>query len=39
MKWCNVMNMWCSDMDEEDIAFACCDGECCGCDECEEVGE
>lgn len=39
MKWCNAMNMWCSDMDEADIACACCDGKCSGCDECEEVGE
>ncbi len=39
MKWCNVMNMWCSDMDEEDFADACCDGRCRGCDECEEVSD
>lgn len=37
MKWCNLMNMWCSDMDEEDFENACCDGECSGCDECVEV--
>ena len=39
MKWCNLMNMWCSDMDEEDFANACCDGKCSGCDECEEVSD
>lgn len=36
MKWCNVMNMWRSDMDEEDIK-SCCDGECGICPECEEI--
>ena len=38
MKWCNVMNMWCSDMDDEDIDNACCDGQCYRCEECEEIG-
>ena len=28
MKWCNVMNMWCSDMDKDD---------CDDCEECEEI--
>ena len=37
MKWCNVMNMWCSDMDEEDIDIVGCDGACSCCEECEEV--
>ena len=32
MKWCKVMNMWCSDMDEEDIDNVGCDGECDNCD-------
>lgn len=39
MKWCNLMNMWCSDMDEEDFANACCDGKCRSCEECEEVSD
>ena len=38
MKWCNLMNMWCSDMDEEDIENADCDGYCNGCCECEDIG-
>lgn len=37
MKWCGYMNMWCNDMDEEDMEFAGCDGECNCCDDCEEV--
>lgn len=37
MKWCNVMNMWCSDMDNEDAENAGCDGNCNGCEECEDV--
>ena len=39
MKWCNLMNMWCSDMDEEDFANVCCDGKCRSCDEFEEVSD
>lgn len=38
MKWCNLMNMWCSDMDEEDIKNADCNGCCNGCCECEDIG-
>lgn len=38
MKWCNLMNMWCCDMDAEDIENADCDGECNGCEECENIG-
>lgn len=37
MKWCGYMNMWCSDMDDEDIKMAGCDGECKCCDDCEEM--
>lgn len=37
MKWCNLMKMWCNDMDEEDIENADCDGECEVCCECEDV--
>lgn len=33
MKWCNVMNMWCSDMDKDDCDNAMCDD----CEECEEI--
>lgn len=35
--WCEVMNMWCSDMDEEDKEIACCDGNCKGCENSQEV--
>lgn len=37
MKWCNLMNMWCSDMNEADIETADCDGECECCCECEDI--
>ena len=37
MKWCSIMNMWCSDIDEEDMANIGCDGDCRHCEECEEV--
>lgn len=37
MKWCNLMNMWCSDMDEEDLDNAGCEGDCKSCDECDDV--
>lgn len=37
MKWCNLMNKWCSDMDNDDIENVDCDGECDGCCECEDV--
>ncbi len=37
MKWCELMNMWCSDMDEEDIKNADCDGDCEYCCYCENV--
>lgn len=39
MKWCGYMNMWCSDMDDEDIEMAGCDGECNCCDDCEDAGD
>ncbi len=39
MKWCKAINMWCSDMDEEEYENLGCDGECNGCHECEEIGE
>lgn len=37
MKWCSYMNMWCSDMDEEDFDDIGCDGECKYCNDCEDV--
>lgn len=37
MRWCNVMNMWCSDMDKDDCDNAMCDGDCDDCEECEEI--
>lgn len=37
MNWCSLMKMWCSDMEDEDIKNADCDGECEYCCECENV--
>lgn len=37
MKWCNLMNMWCSDMDSEDVENADCDSDCECCDDCEDI--
>jgi hypothetical protein len=34
--WCNAMNMWCCEMDDEDFEMAGCDGQCNEGDECEE---
>lgn len=39
MEWCKIMNMWCSDMDDEDVEHCYCDGDCGNCDQCEDVGE
>lgn len=37
-QWCEVVNMFCSDMDEEDQEHIGCDGECSDCGYCSEVG-
>lgn len=37
MLWCSIMNMWCKDMDEDDKETICCDGNCKGCENSEEV--
>lgn len=37
MKWCNLMMMWCSDMDDEDLENCICDGDCSDCYYCEDV--
>lgn len=37
MKYCNYMEMWCSDMDEDDISNADCYGDCEVCCYCEEI--
>lgn len=37
MKWCKAMNMWCADMDEEDIDNVGCDGKCDNCADCEDI--
>lgn len=39
MKWCNYINMWCSDMDEEDFDSIPCDGDCEDCCECEQISK
>lgn len=35
-KWCNAMDMWCCEMDDEDFEMAGCDGQCNEGDECDE---
>ena len=35
MKWCNLLNMWCDDIDDD--VSDLCDGDCSFCDEMEEV--
>lgn len=37
MNWCEVMNMWCSDMDEEDVENCNCDGDCECCGFCTDI--
>ncbi len=38
MSWCEILNMWCGDIDEEEQQYnACCDGDCKGCEFCVEV--
>ena len=37
MLWCNGMNCWCSDMETEDKEMCGCDGNCKGCEECEDI--
>ncbi len=37
MWWCSATNMWCSDMDEEDIDNANCNGDCDVCSDCEDI--
>lgn len=33
MIWCEIFNMWCSDIDEEYREYnACCDEDCRSCD-------
>jgi hypothetical protein len=41
-KWCPYVNMFCSDMEDEEIMFAQsvnsdCDGDCRRCEDAEEV--
>lgn len=36
MKWCNLLNMWCDDIDADDVS-GLCDGDCHCCDEMEEL--
>ncbi len=38
MQWCEIMNMWCSDMDDEDVENCHCDGDCGRCEQCSDVG-
>ena len=36
--WCGILNMWCDDIDTEDIELIGCDGDCKACFD-SEVGE
>lgn len=36
MKWCEILDTWCSDIDAIDMEEACCDGDCLHCDHCRE---
>ena len=38
MQWCEIMNMWCSDMDDKDVENCHCDGDCGRCEQCSDVG-
>lgn len=37
MKWCNEINMWCSDIEEEEQEMIDCDGDCKNCERSEDV--
>lgn len=37
IRFCNCMEMWRKDMEEDDISNADCDGDCEGCCYCEEI--
>lgn len=37
MKWCDILNMFCSDIENEEIEISECDGKCDECDYCSEV--
>lgn len=36
MKWCNRISMWCDDIEGEEIEMCGCDGNCKGCEDCED---
>jgi hypothetical protein len=37
MKWCNILNMFCDDIEEEEKEFIQCDGDCKNCEECSGI--
>jgi len=37
MRWCNKINMFCSDIEDEEIEMCGCDGECMGCEDCTDI--
>ena len=37
MKWCNRINMFCCDIDDEEMEACGCDGNCRGCEDCSEI--
>lgn len=36
MKWCDVLDTWCGDIDVIDMEEAGCAGDCLYCDHCKE---
>ena len=37
MKWCNEINMWCNDIEDEEQKMIDCDCDCKNCESCEDV--
>ena len=37
MLWCDILQMWCDDIDGEDMDLIGCEGYCRGCCDCSEV--
>jgi hypothetical protein len=37
MKWCERINMFCSDIEDEEMEMCECDGDCGNCDDCTDI--
>jgi hypothetical protein len=35
--WCDILNMFCDDVEQEELEIIQCDGECNDCEHCSEV--